>query len=377
MWDILLQLLSSSSTPWIVGIITAFITGWWALKKLRYEKRLEKFKETNASLFKERKQEVLAAIATLSIFKRDPEFEKNTIDVLLSRLYTELDYDVINSILTTLIQDSNREELLYIARGLQDINRNFFIQEHPLNLRLSDMDNALKKLDESNRHFGNDGYKTLLADKKVDAEIYVRNKELVQKKYEAEFLDLFSYQKYKLVWHKQVTADAYAAFMRKAFLTKERGNLVMDLFQNDFNYVYMAEVTTTVTKVKRSAFGYGTFAETDFFNITFERNSFINAVIKESSFKGGSISDTDFSKVNFEGVVFENITFTKTKFNTTDFRRTKFINCSGLQQADFTDAICYDDECIFPHGIIVENENDYRARITETQKLQTAESVTE
>ena len=377
MWDILLQLLSSSSTPWIIGIITALITGWWALKKLRYEKRLEKFKETNASLFKERKQEVLAAIATLSIFKRDPEFEKNTIDVLLSRLYTELDYDVINSILTTLIQDSNREELLYIARGLQDINRNFFIQEHPLNLRLSDMDNALKKLDESNRHFGNDTYNALLADKKVDAEIYVRNKELVQKKYEAEFLDLFSYQKYKLVWHKQVTADAYAAFMRKAFLTKERGNLVMDLFQNDFNYVYMAEVTTTVTKVKRSAFGYGTFAETDFFNITFERNSFVNAVIKESSFKGGSISDTDFSKVNFEGVVFENINFAKTKFNTTDFRRTKFINCSGLQQSDFTDAICYDNECIFPDGIFVENENDYRARIAETQKLQTAESVTE
>lgn len=376
MWDILLQLLSSSSTPWIIGIITALITGWWALKKLRYEKRLEKFKETNASLFKERKQEVLAAIATLSIFKRDPEFEKNTIDVLLSRLYTELDYDVINSILTTLIQDSNREELLYIARGLQDINRNFFIQEHPLNLRLSDMDNALKKLDESNRHFGNDTYKALLADKKVDAEIYVRNKELVQKKYEAEFLDLFSYQKYKLVWHKQVTADAYAAFMRKAFLTKERGNLVMDLFQNDFNYVYMAEVTTTVTKVKRSAFGYGTFAETDFFNITFERNSFVNAVIKESSFNGGSISDTDFSKVNFEGVVFENINFAKTKFNTTDFRRTKFINCSGLQQSDFSDAICYDNECIFPDGISVENENDYRARIAETQKLQTAESVT-
>lgn len=373
MWDILLQLLSSSSTPWIVGIITAFITGWWALKKLRYEKRLEKFKETNASLFKERKQEVLAAIATLSIFKRDPEFEKNTIDVLLSRLYTELDYDVINSILTTLIQDSNREELLYIARGLQDINRNFFIQEHPLNLRLSDMDNALKKLDESNRHFGNDTYKTLLADKKVDAEIYVRNKELVQKKYETEFLDLFSYQKYKLVWHKQVTADAYAAFMRKAFLTKERGNLVMDLFQNDFNYVYMAEVTTTVTKVKRSAFGYGTFAEADFFNITFERNSFVNAVIKESSFRGGSISDTDFSKVNFEGVVFENITFARTKFNTTDFRKTKFINCSGLQQEDFNDAICYDNDCTFPAGIVVEHENDYRARIAETQKLQAAE----
>ncbi len=370
MWEILLQLLSSSSTPWIVGIITALITGWWALKKLRYEKRLEKFKETNASLFKERKQEVLAAIATLSIFKRDPEFEKNTIDVLLSRLYTELDYDVINSILTTLIQDSNREELLYIARGLQDINRNFFTQVYPLNMRMNDIDNALKTLDESNRHFGNDTYSKMLADKKVDAEVFVRNKELVQKKYEAEFLDLFSYQKYKLLWHKQVTADAYAAFMRKAFLAKERGNLVMDLFQNDFNYVFMSEVTTTVTKIKRSAFGSATFAETNFFNIAFERNSFINAQIKESSFRNGSISETDFSKVNFEGVVFENIVFKNVQFHSTDFKRTRFINCSGLEQQDFTDAIYYDDECLFPNGIIVEYIDDYRSRIAEAQQLQ-------
>lgn len=373
MWEILLQLLSSSTTPWIIGIITALITGWWALKKLRYEKRLEKFKETNASLFKERKQEVLAAIATLSIFKRDPEFEKNTIDVLLSRLYTELDYDVINSILTTLIQDSNREELLYIARGLQDINRNFFTQEYPLNMRINDIDNALKRLDESSRHFGNDTYSTMLADKKVDTEIFVRNKEMVQKKYETEFLDLFSYQKYKLLWHKQVTADAYAAFMRKAFLAKERGNLVMDLFQNDFNYVYMAEVTTTVTKIKRSAFGSATFAETNFFNVIFERNSFANAVIKESSFRNGSISDTNFSKVNFEGIVFENIVFKNVQFHSADFKRTNFINCSGLQQVDFTDAICYDHECRFPQGITVEHEDDYRLRIIQTQQQQTTE----
>lgn len=370
MWEIILQLLSSSSTPWIIGIITALITGWWALKKLRYEKRLEKFKETNDSLFKERKQEVLAAIATLSIFKRDPEFEKNTIDVLLSRLYTELDYDVINSILTTLIQDSNRQELLYIARGLQDINRNFFTQHYPLNMRINDIDRAVQQLEDSNLHFGNDVYKTMLAEKKVDAGIYVRNKEFVQKKYESEFLDLFSYQKYKLIWHKQVTADAYAAFMRKAFLAKENGNLVMDLFQNDFNYVFMSEVTTTITKVKRSAFGSASFAETNFFNLTFERNSFANAVIKESSFRGGTISDTDFSKVNFEGVQFENITFKKTKFNTTDFKRTKFINCSGLEQADFIDAIYYDTECVFPEGITVEHENDYRIRIAEEQKMQ-------
>lgn len=382
MWESLLGLLSGSATPWIIGVLSTLITGWWALKKLRYEKRLEKFKETNANLFKDRKQEVLAAIATLSIFKRDPEFEKNTIDVLLSRLYTELDYDIINSIISTLIQDSNRDDLLYIADGLQDINRNFFVQVFPMNQRVSDLNEAIKKLETGSKE------ETLPVvtpdnepqEKNTESEIYLYNKNEVIKQYNEDFLDLFTLQKYKLVWHKQVTADAYAMFLRKAYLAKRGGSISMRLFQNDFNYVYMAEVTTTETRIERSAFGRATFAEVHFENIYAFKSSFSGAQILQSSFKNGKMKNISFSQVKFEEVLFENIEFENCSFDTTDFKACTFKNCKGLKQEQFKDAIQLDESSTFPPGIIIESNEQYLVRMnqynTDTQTKKT-EGVSE
>jgi uncharacterized protein YjbI with pentapeptide repeats len=367
MWESLVNLLSGSATPWVIGVLSTLITGWWALKKLRYEKRLEKFKDTNANLFKDRKQEVLAAIATLSIFKRDPEFEKNTIDVLLSRLYTELDYDIINSIISTLIQDSNRDDLLYIADGLQDINRNFFVQDFPMNQRVSDLNEAIKRLEPdikteapSAETPGNEP-----SSKNTETEIYLYNKNEVIKQYNEDFLDLFTLQKYKLVWHKQVTADAYAMFLRKAYLAKKGGNITMRLFQNDFNYVYMAEVTTTNTRIERSAFGRATFAEVHFENIYAFKSSFSGAQILQSSFKNGTMKNISFSQVKFEEVLFENIDFENCSFDTSDFKACSFLNCKGLKQEHFKDAIQLDESNVFPSGINIESNDQYLARMNQ------------
>ncbi len=426
MGEFLKQLLSGTNTPWIIGILTAAITGIFSLRKiryekreennklreekrmenekLRYEKRLEKFKETNESLFKEKKQEVLAAIATLSIFKKDPEFEKNTIDVLLSRLYTELDYDIINSILTTLIQDSNRSELLYIAEGLQDINRNFFVKKSPMDLRIGDINAAVKKLYDSEKVFQTDpsSYNQQLIEKKVEYELFLENRDAVLKKYHEDFNELFVYQKYRLVWHKQVSADAYATFMRKAYLANKSEELVIKLFQNDFNFVYMAEVKATSTCIERSAFGTALFVKVDFDHILAYGNTFSQSQIIETTFKNGDMNKTDFPSVSFDDVRFENLTvrdssfessvlknslfskikmkniiFTKTKctntkfeniefenctFNTADFVKTSFINCTGLYQDQFLNALCFDHDCVFPEGITVEHYDDYVKR---------------
>lgn len=361
MWEPLAGLLSSGTTPWIIGILSAVIGSWWALRKLRYEKRLEKFKETNANLFKDKKQEVLAAIATLSIFKRDPEFEKNTIDVLLSRLYTELDYDIINSILTTLIQDSNRDDLLYIADGLQDINRNFFVKNTPMTQRIDDINGAIKNLDISFKQYETDAasYDTHVKEKKFEAEVFIRNKDIVYKQYDADFSDLFAFQKYKLVWHKQVTADAYAMFMRKAHLAQRGAKLSMNLFQNDFNFVYMAQVTTTDTRIVRSAFGDSLFVEVNLENLFLFKNDFFKSRIFQSSFKNGEIEDTLFSSVIFEDVIFENIHFKDCIFDLVSFKRVSFINCTGLTQEQFNGSLKYDHECRFPDGINILHEEEY------------------
>jgi uncharacterized protein YjbI with pentapeptide repeats len=354
MWEILSKILLSDKTPWIIAAVSAGIGGWWAFKKIQYEKRLEKFKETNANLFKDKKQEVLAAIATLSIFKRNPEFEKNTIDVLLSRLYTELDYDVINSILSTLIQDSNRKELIYIANGLQDINRNFFIQKYPTDQRVNEVNNALLRLDDTMRLFSTPEYIDLVTKGKVDVELFVKNKDKIVSMYEEDFINLVSTHKYKLNWHKRVTADAYGIFLRKAYLANKakEEELIVNLFQNDFNYVYMAGFKTTETIISRSALASALFAEVEFYKNNISRTDFFASIFSDSGFYHGTIADSIFEKNKFEGIIFRNIQFEKTKFMGCTFNNAEFINCTGLTQEHFINCTT-DDSSSFPMGVVI------------------------
>ena len=137
---------TGANLTWIIGIISSIAAGLSALSKFRYQNKLELFKETNVNIFKQEKEEVLAAISTMSVFKKDSRFEKHTTNVLLSRLYTELDYDITNAICGALIQYSNRSELLDISSEVLNINRNFFVQTSPVNQMISDLDRSWSAL---------------------------------------------------------------------------------------------------------------------------------------------------------------------------------------------------------------------------------------
>jgi uncharacterized protein YjbI with pentapeptide repeats len=236
-----------------------------------------------------------------------------------------------------------------------------------MNQRVSDLNEAIKRLEP--------GIKTEVPSaenpgkepppKNIETEIYLYNKNEVIKQYNEDFFNLFTLQKYKLVWHKQVTADAYAMFLRKAYLAKRGGNITMRLFQNDFNYVYMAEVTTTNTRIERSAFGRATFAEVHFENIYAFKSSFSGAQILQSSFKNGTMKNINFSQVKFEEVLFENIEFENCFFDTTDFKACSFVNCKGLKQEHFKDAIQLDESSVFPTGISIESNDQYLARMNQ------------
>jgi hypothetical protein len=411
MWEFL----TGGTTPWIVVVIGGLAATWWEFRKIRYTKKQEfeksryegkltKFKETNENLFKTTKTEVLAAIATLNVFKSDPEFEKNTIDVLLNRLYTELDYDVINAILSTLIQESNINELIYIANGLQDINRNFFIQDYPMRQRMTDIINASASLKKGEATRNQPGAEKTEGHQPPNDDLFAENKAEVSARYNAEFKELFSYYKYRNVWHKQVTADAYAMFMRKASLANREDELVMTLFQNDFNYVYMAEVKATKVRMERSAFGFATFVKVYFNNIESQENSFRKSQTFDCAFKKGSITKTtfegikmeqtvfehlsmidctfkqeqpdyktkitnctfrnlklsnvSFALVDFSGTKFEQVEFSGCSFRSADFANTQFEHCTGLTQEDFALCLRRDNACVFPNGIEVLHHDD-------------------
>jgi uncharacterized protein YjbI with pentapeptide repeats len=340
--------LSGVNFIYLVTLATAAISGWYGYSKYRYEKKLEKFKETNTDLFnKDDKQLVLAAIATLSIFKKDKQFEKNVTDVLLSRLYTELDYDVTNAIGNALLQYSNRNELIEIASKILEINRNFFVQTNPIKQRGYDIDKMMSDLNKLQTKAD-----TTSTDK---SDIGLETKlDMARTSFQEALKVIFPKQQYELMWHKQTTADTYAMVIRRAHLEKVGEGLDIQLYQNDFNYVYMAQFKTSSCSLIRSALSAGVYADVDFLNISliyqcyFQRSYF-----NDSSFVGGKMVDTTFDTSTFENVKFENMDFSKTTFYQCSFSRTRFVNCKGLDQVDFSGAIRKDESCEFPQGISV------------------------
>lgn len=358
---------TGANLVWIIGIISSIIAGLSALSKFRYENKLQLFKDTNVNIFKKEKEEVLAAISTLSVFKRDPRFERHTTNVLLSRLYTELDYDITNAICSALIQYSNRQELLDISSEVLDINRNFFVQTSPVSQMVSDLDRSWDDLKAAEampaRIAGSKGQEDQNADvnENTGADLAKEQKETVkeppgdlEKASSKELLEIYRQRsliwipkkRYELLWHKQITADTYSRILRRAYYSKPEGwnrmrhkfykfikakrksnrfkELDMNFYQNDFNYVYMADFKTSSCNIVRSAIGSAVIVDVGFLNIgSISGTSFSNTNLHDCQFRGGEAkSNTSFESCKFFKGRFENIYLEQVNFNT--------VTCEGV-----------------------------------------------
>jgi len=345
---------TGANLTWIIGIISSIAAGLSALSKFRYQNKLELFKDTNVNIFKKEKEEVLAAISTLSVFKKDPRFERQTTNVLLSRLYTELDYDITNAICGALIQHSNRSELIEISSEILDINRNFFMQTYPINQMVSDLDRSWNDLNsptasqmevgdpEKEKENENDVAKqqaqtplsTLLNFEKISSSD-------LSEIYKQRFLTWIPKKRYELTWHKQITADTYSRILRRAYRSEltgwnrlrqrfykfiratDRSNIFkeldMNFYQNDFNYAYMAGFNTSSCNILRSAISAATIVDVGFLNIDHIRfTSFENTNLHNCRFRGGVAElDTKFTSCKFYRGSFENIYLKEVDFYAT------------------------------------------------------------
>lgn len=337
--------LSGSNITLLIGLMSTLAGAYYGFKKYRYEKRLEQFREINNGLFKQEKQEVLAAISAISIFKQDPDFKKNTTDVLLSRLYTELDYDITNAIANTLIQYSNRQELIEIANQVLDINRNFFVQTQPIKDYISDLNRGFSRLQRIKSNASSEADNIL--------EIEKSTLERIEKRAQKEFIKLSAKDKYELIWRKQITADTYGRIQRKAFLKDSKQGLNMHLYQNDFNYALLADFKTAHCSIHRSAISSATIVDFEFNNITvISRTPFNGSYFQNCSFRGGQMKSCPFFNCTFDHVIFEDVEFTDIFFADARFSNVRFINCKGLSPAHFSFAHI-DDKNTLPPGITV------------------------
>lgn len=392
--------LTGANLVWIVGILSSIIAGLNALAKYRYEKKLEQFKETNINLFKKEKEEVLAAISTLSVFKKDPRFEQHTINVLLSRLYTELDYDITNAICSTLIQYSNRQELLDISSEILDINRNFFVQSGPVTQMVSDLDRNWVSLSQAVKEKQNGIAPAVVASdtaaltQKKDmaeqhrlsaseppSEIEKEISEDLLNNYRNRSMSWIPKKRYELLWHKQITADTYSRILRRAYYSKPNGwgrlwqryyrlmrakgkthrfkELDMNFYQNDFNYAYMADFNTSSCSLAWSAISSAVLVDVGFNNISrISGTTFEGSKLYNCKFRGGSIDaassfkNCKFYEGCFEDVLLKDVDFYGSDLNDFAFRSRMVREDVKLQMIRTSFNYSLFNKCVFKNCVI-------------------------
>ena len=352
---------------YIIGIISALIGGVWAFYRFVYEKKLERFKEASTNLFVGDENQVLAAVAHLGVFKKDMFFKRNTVAVLLTKLYRELNYDTSNAIVSALIDLCRRDELLYIASEILGISRNLFFQTQPYKDRLTDINTQYGRLD---RILSNDS-------KELEGSLPLQNQtqaiEQWKQKLRDEFIEWDNVVNKELLWHKQIMADTYSRIIRRAYNLNIPARVVflnyveqifydwnfrfygkripIDIYQNAFAYIHMVQFKTSKCRIRRSGFESSIIADIEFNNIRYILYcTFTKASIRDCKFKRGHIrnslmAETYFTNVHFTGIKFHNIYFIDAYFV-----NCSFTNCKGLSSRNFHHAEI-DQRTILPEGI--------------------------
>lgn len=361
------EFLKDINLVYIIGIISGAVAAVWAFYKFIYEKKLERFKEASTNLFSNDEDTVLAAVANLGVFKKDFLFERNTIDVLLTRLYKELNYNITNAIIYALIQFSNRRELLYIANEILGINRNFFFQTQPYKDRLSDINRQYDRIHKIKN--GQESAVDKLRDIEKEQDVITKQQERLS----SEFIKLNEGVAYELLWHKQITGDTFARIIRRAGALKIATSVTfinylkqifftwdfrfygqkipLTIYQNTFAYIHLVQFSTTTCSIKRSGLERAIIADIQFNNIhDIYDCSFEEGNILDCSFNKGAIRQSIFTEVRFSNVIFKEIYFEDIFFINCSFTNCNFINCTGLSLPHFYSAVI-DDKTVLPAGI--------------------------
>lgn len=360
------QFFKDANLVWLIGIISAAIGGIWAFYRFVYEKKLERFNTAALNIFSDDEDKVLAAVANLGVFKRDFLFQKITTDVLLTRLYKELNYNITNAIANALLRFSNRRELLVIADRILDINRNFSFQAYPYKQVVSDI----------KYHFGETNQVTSFSSSKVVQDVI--DKKVQQ--YAEEFISIQEKLDYEIRWHQQITAETYARIIRGiGTLKMSTSVLVLDylrqvlftwdfkfynkkiplrLYQNCCGNILLVRFKTKSCSISRSDFTTTTIADVDFndidiYDCCLNRSRIDDCTFKQGRIAQGLIIDTEFGHVSFSNIYFDNIFFAGCIF-----KNCSFTGCEGLTEFSFYGAEIDDKtRSSLPDGISKKLEN--------------------
>jgi uncharacterized protein YjbI with pentapeptide repeats len=307
----------------MLGIIAALVpvlaTGLFGYWQFLNQRRSIQYSENIKSLYSASKEEVLASIANLVTFKKSPQMRRITQDVLINRLYTELDYNVCNAIgsqLVSMIERNNPQELNYIIQRLIEINYNYFLQTYGIGQRAADLKDILGKVEkdyaEQLKHKDDETKVTGLA-----ADI----KKRVTEKWN-EYNTVKDLNDYRLMWHKQVIADTIGMILSSA-TSRQFNNISVNFVANDFNYCTFRNIAIHNCSVKKSAFSQALLQQVKLDNV------YINdAIFSSSIYEDMELSNGKIIKTTFHGSSFRNVKFCNIQMEDVCFLGCSFIDCS-------------------------------------------------
>ena len=312
----------------LIPLIPVIATATWGYIKYADERDVKIYQENVRDLFSSDKNILLSSIATLGFYKDKRKYKRNVIDILINRLYTELDHDLINAIVKELSQISTKNELILISQSLLDINRNFVVQSLPISERGERLKDVCHQAEK-------DYLEQLKKLEQLGEETVQQQKSYINsKRRDAQYLN--DLHQYKLGWHKQVISDALAMLL----LEGNRRNLTEDfslsLYYNSIHYSQFFNIRLKGLHIEFSEFISSSLQEIFVGNLLIESTFFgEGSLIRLCNFQQGQLSSVEFMDAKLDSVVFENVNFEDVYFIRTEFNNCIFRNTKGLDPLSF------------------------------------------
>lgn len=323
----------------VLAVVIPLILGYMEYKQAVQENQNKNFREIVSGLSSDAKQNRLASASNLGTFiKEGNPYYNEAVDILINMVAIESEIDVLQAIRSSLEQTSPEDHKMVIQKLLKLGRNSFIYKEYLEEKQKSDQrttkneflkyQNLLKDIEE----------KSLQSKQKavqMELEAYKqRYLESMKRQKESELI--YSEQPFR----KERTAKFILSFLSFARKTPLKG---LELYQNSWNYVVLADLKLPEISIIRSAVSSATIANVDFNHAKIENSTFFLSGLSNTDFSGSTIKATLFDQLkSLKNVSFKDVSFEDVFFTGSDLKGADFSSAKGLKPVYFYKAINLD-----------------------------------
>jgi len=351
---------------YLITLFTTVAAGLWAFWKYWQERKdreqqrqedrlIQEYQRNVENLYSEDESQILGAVAGLDVYLENEERKWNVINILINRLYTENDSDVVSAIGSKLIDlinklemvtwtstlrskitdkdDRSMEKVKEVLEKLIDLNREFNRRMAKIGEDIDETEEEdfhdfrkSKRIGEAKKLFESVLQDFVQLDEKInnpDSSPSRTVRPLEQRWHEYQQI---IEQEYRLEWRIEITSDIISKMLRSKRLQSladisfwDNKLLETILHEVAFDTINIYDSSIEKCKLRETNFESARLYSTEFSQTSFERISrFRNCYIRKSIF---------FDKTGFYGTQFHNTRFRRCTFSHVKFQEARFEDC--------------------------------------------------